>query len=142
MAMLLETGNVRSLVKLLLIAAALIGLGVWLWKQTFGTYHFMAVEDGALYRDGVRDVSELAHACRRADVKTIVMLVDDAEMFQEPFAQEMKFIFHTHLKCVRVPIALGGWPTTEQVRQFLAVATDEKSRPVLVHCARGCGARA
>ena len=34
---------------------------------------------------------------------------------------------------------LGGWPAGDQIKQFLAVATDPARQPVLVHCAAGIG---
>lgn len=129
--------NLHLWLKLLVIAVALIGVGVWLWRQAFGTYHFAAVHDGVLYRDGVRDVSELARACRKAGIKTVVLLIDDAELRKEPFNSELAFLTKNNLKLVRLPIVLGGWPDTPCLRRFLDLANDPQARPVLVHCAQG-----
>jgi protein tyrosine/serine phosphatase len=38
---------------------------------------------------------------------------------------------------VRIPITLGGWPSGDQIRQFLSIAVDPAAQPVLVHCAQG-----
>jgi protein tyrosine/serine phosphatase len=41
------------------------------------------------------------------------------------------------VKFVRVPVKLGGWPTTDDVRKFLEVVEKKENQPVLVHCAQG-----
>jgi len=38
---------------------------------------------------------------------------------------------------VRIPVPLGGWPTDEQVKEFLKIVQDPARQPVLVHCAQG-----
>jgi protein tyrosine/serine phosphatase len=38
---------------------------------------------------------------------------------------------------VRIPVKLGGWPTSEDVQKFLEIAAAKQNQPVLVHCAQG-----
>src|SRR5689334_14233848 len=65
-------------VVLIVILAALAG---WLlWRAKWQTYHFAAVQDGVLYRDGNRGLREFEHAVTRAKIKTVVPLIDDSEL--------------------------------------------------------------
>ncbi|HUB27977.1 MAG TPA: tyrosine-protein phosphatase [Tepidisphaeraceae bacterium] len=122
---------------LLLIAAVAVAAGVWTWRQYFDAYHLATVRQGVLYRDGVRSIGQFAAAMRRVSPKTVVCLVDDQEMAHDPFASELEYCRANHIDLVRIPVPLGGWPTSEQVRQFLAIAADPARQPVLVHCAQG-----
>jgi protein tyrosine phosphatase (PTP) superfamily phosphohydrolase (DUF442 family) len=53
------------------------------------------------------------------------------------FAEEMDWGRRQGIKDVRVPVRLGGWPATQDVRKFLEVVQDQQNQPVLVHCAQG-----
>jgi protein-tyrosine phosphatase len=116
---------------------AAVAVGVWIWWQYFSVYHLARVQDGVLYRDGVRSAREFATALRRVSPKTIVSLVDEREIGQEPFIGEMAICKEKNIDVVRIPVPLGGWPSGEQIRKFLAVVNDPNRRPVLVHCAQG-----
>ena len=117
------------------------GLGaagaVWAWRQYLQTYHLATVRDGVLYRDGVRSLREFRTAVARVHPKTIVSLVDDTEITHEPFTDEMAFCRDHGIDVVRIPIQLGGWPLSEQLKQFLDLAADPQRQPLLVHCAQG-----
>jgi protein-tyrosine phosphatase len=69
--------------------------------------------------------------------KTVVSLVDDSENAREPFAEESALCEENGADLVRIAVPLGGWPTSEQVREFLQIAGDPSRQPVLVHCAQG-----
>ena len=118
----------------LLIVVLAIGL---FWYLRLQTYHFAAVQENVLYRSGNRGIRELASACRKGKIKTIVTLVDDQELSKEPFASEMKFAESCGIKVVRLPIPLGGWPSEDDVKKFLSIAQAKENQPVLVHCAQG-----
>jgi protein tyrosine phosphatase (PTP) superfamily phosphohydrolase (DUF442 family) len=122
---------------ILLIASCALALGLWKWRQYVHVYHLATVRDGILYRDGVRSVVEFEVAVRKASPRTIVSLVDDREIVQEPFVGEMDYCRSKGIEVVRIPIPLGGWPTTGQVQQFLNIVADPARCPVLVHCAQG-----
>jgi protein tyrosine phosphatase (PTP) superfamily phosphohydrolase (DUF442 family) len=122
---------------ILLTVAAVAAGGVWTWRQYFDAYHLATVQDGVLYRDGVRSPGQFAYAVRRVSPKTIVCLVDDREIAREPFISELVYCRQNRIDMVRIPVPLGGWPTGDQVRQFLAIAADPARQPVLVHCAQG-----
>jgi protein tyrosine/serine phosphatase len=83
---------------------------------------------------------EFETAIRKAGVKTVVSLIDDQELAdpRKPmFKQEEEFLAKEGVRLVRIPVKLGGWPTTEDVRKFLEVAQAKENQPVLVHCAQG-----
>jgi protein tyrosine/serine phosphatase len=121
----------------LLAIAVVAAVAGYIWYSGVRTYHFAAVEEGVLYRDGVRSVDELANAVNRAQIATVVSLVDDTEIGQEPFNSELKYCFNSHIRILRVPITRGGWPTNDAIKSFLDTATNPKNKPLLVHCAQG-----
>jgi tyrosine-protein phosphatase SIW14 len=103
-------------------------------------YHFATVQDGVLYRSGNNSLHRLKIALDEGHIHTIVALIDDKE-FADPgkpqFAEEKAYADSHGIKYVRVPVRLGGWPSSEEIRQFLHVAADPANQPVLVHCAQG-----
>lgn len=128
---------VKQLGPIILVAAILGTVGWWVFWTWFDTYHLATVKEGALYRDGVRTLHQFDLAAKRTHVKTIVSLVDDREINQSPFTDEMAYCKAHDIEVVRLPVPLGGWPKPEQISQFLAIATDPGRQPVLVHCAQG-----
>jgi len=123
-----------------LVAVVVMAGGAWGWANYLQTYHLATVQEGVLYRDGNRGIREFATAVRQSKVKTVISLIDDAELAdakKPQFAAEMALCKERGVKVVRVPVKLGGWPTTEDVRTVLNVAADKANQPVLVHCAQG-----
>jgi protein tyrosine/serine phosphatase len=121
-------------------ALVTLGGGVWVWAEYLQTYHYAVVQEGVLYRDGNRGVRELENAFRKAKPKTVVSLIDDRELVdprKPEFADEVKFCEREGVRLVRIPVKLGGWPTTDDVRKFLDVVNAKENQPVLVHCAQG-----
>ncbi len=125
----------------LLSAAALAILlgtaGGFVWCRYLATYHFAEVDKGVLYRCGNQSMREFANGCRRAGVRTVVMLNSSEELKQDPFAGEPEFCKQNGIRFERIPIDPGHRPTTADVRRFLALVAEERNRPVLVHCAQG-----
>ncbi len=121
----------------LVAVVVLVGGGLWLWRQFFGGYHYRAVAQEILYRDGMRDPREFLRACRRGKIKTVVSLIEPGEYATEPLGREEELCRQASVALVRLPIALGGWPTDESLRQFVNMLDDPGKRPVLVHCAQG-----
>jgi len=124
----------------LLVAGVLAVVGFLVWRQWFQTYHLATVQEGVLYRAGNRGLREFANAIRRVKPRTVVCLIDDNELSdarKPQFQQELRFLADRRIAVCRIPIALGGWPTPADVRQFLSVVSDAKNQPVLVHCAQG-----
>jgi len=122
---------------IILVAAILAAAGWWIFWTFFDTYHLATVKDGVLYRDGVRTLHEFNLAARKTHVKTVVSLVDDQEITQPPFTDELAYCKEHGIEVVRLPVPLGGWPRGEQIARFLAIADDPARQPVLVHCAQG-----
>ena len=127
----------KSIGPIILIAIILAAAGWWIFWTFFDTYHLATVKDGVLYRDGVRTLHEFNLAARKTHVKTVVSLVDDQEITQSPFTDELAYCKAHGIDVVRLPVPLGGWPRGEQISRFLAIADDPARQPVLVHCAQG-----
>jgi protein tyrosine phosphatase (PTP) superfamily phosphohydrolase (DUF442 family) len=121
----------------LALAFVLVAAAVFVYFRWLAAYHFATVHSGILYRDGNRSVHEFKSALRKSGCKTVVILVDDEEIKQPIFQKELELCRRNGVEVVRIPIQLGGWPTTEQVEQFLRICDDPSKRPVLVHCAQG-----
>lgn len=116
---------------------ALSGGVAFLFLQT---YHYAVVVPGVLYRDGNRGVREFANACRRSGVHTVVSVVDDHEIAdpaKPQFNAEAAYLQLHGIRQLRIPVPLGGWPTTADVQKFLKIVNDPSDQPVLVHCAQG-----
>jgi protein tyrosine phosphatase (PTP) superfamily phosphohydrolase (DUF442 family) len=121
----------------LVMLAAVTG---WYWWAEVQTYHLLEVSHNILYRDGNRDLREFRHALERTGARTVVSLVDDGEVAdpaKPQFAQEAAYCHEHGIQQVRIPVHRGGWPTSDQIDQFLTVVADPANRPVLVHCAQG-----
>jgi tyrosine-protein phosphatase SIW14 len=120
---------------LLLLCAGLAAGIAYFYR--FDTYHFAEVQRGVLYRDGNRGMREFATACRKAQVRTVIMLVSQEEAARPQFQLENDFCNEKGIGLVHIPVRLGGRPSTQDVRRFLDIATDPKNQPLLVHCAQG-----
>jgi len=123
-----------------LALAALAGGGAWGWAHYVQTYHLATVQEGVLVRDGNRGMREFETAIRKTGAKSVVSLIDDQELAdpkKPQFAREMEICKQQAVKVVRIPVKLGGWPTSEDVRKFLEVVQEKQNQPVLVHCAQG-----
>jgi len=131
-----QTGPAKKWIIFLVFAAA-VAAALWLWMYRLGTYHFAEVEKGVLYRDGNRGLREFKTALRKSNARTIVMLNDDQELQKEPFKTELQYLNDHNIEVIRIPVKLGGYPTTDQVHQFLSVVNDRSKWPILVHCAQG-----
>jgi protein tyrosine phosphatase (PTP) superfamily phosphohydrolase (DUF442 family) len=125
------------LVIAILLAVAAAGLT---WYLRFQTYHLLTVQDGVLYRTGNRSMREFKNSLRASHAKTVVCLVDSNELADPAkpmFAQEKNYLDSNNVRFVHLPVPLGGWPTTDDVRKFLSLVEDKSNQPVLVHCAQG-----
>jgi uncharacterized protein (TIGR01244 family) len=118
----------------------LVAAGALAWFLYFQTYHLLTVQDGVLYRTGNRGMREFKNSLRACHAKTVVCVVDDKELADPDkpmFAQEQQYLQSSGVRFVHLPVRLGGWPTTADVRQFLSIVEDKNNQPVLVHCAQG-----
>ena len=120
---------------LVLIGVAIAAAAVIFWYMR--TYHFREIDPGKLYRDVLRNGTEFANACRKGHIRSIISLVSDEEYTSTRFAPAMAAARARQIRTLRVPIPLGGWPTTDDVQQFLRLATDPANQPAIVHCREG-----
>lgn len=127
----------KNLGPIILAVAILAAVGWWVFWAWFDTYHLATIQDGVLYRDGVRSIHQFDLAVQKTHVKTVVSLVDDQEITQAPFTDELAYCKSHGINVVRLPIPLGGWPKADQISRFLDIASNPANQPVLVHCAQG-----
>ena len=121
------------------LLAILIGLA-FAYFFYFQTYHFAVVQDGVLYRMGMRDTRELQNVLRQVHPKTVVCLVTDKEVQQGEhgdFQGEFAALQKNGITLIRIPMIEDHQPTQAQVDQFLKITTAKQNQPVIVHCAQG-----
>jgi protein tyrosine phosphatase (PTP) superfamily phosphohydrolase (DUF442 family) len=126
---------------IVIVIACVIATAVFLiWRLRFETYHLATVDERALYRDGNRGLVEFRNMMRKVQPRTIVALFDYHELLDKEkpeFGEEIEYLKHQGISLERIPVKLGGWPTSSDVQRFLDIATDKSKQPVLVHCAQG-----
>ena len=106
------------------IVALLIGAGVFVYKTFLETYHLATVQPGVLYRDGCQKPSEFVRAIDKVKPRTVVSLIDDAELVdarKPQFKIEQQLLAERGVRLERIPVKLGGWPSKEDVERFLAI---------------------
>ena len=92
---------------------------------------FIQVDEG-YYRGGQptpEGMRQLAHK----GIKMIISLRQHTRSME----QERRLAESLGMRWVNIPMWYFWWPSDDQVREFLAIATDPASRPVYVHCRRG-----
>src|SRR5688572_26980842 len=117
----------------ILIALFLVGAGFLVWRQFFQTYHLVIVDPGKLYRDGNRSLREFKNTLRKTDPKTVVAIVDRKEYDEPEFVAARELVKSRGLNFRWIPIPAGWYPTADQVREFVAIASDPVNQPVLYH---------
>lgn len=124
----------------LALVALVLAAGGFAWWRWVETYHLKTVREGVLYRDGHQSPREFVNAIGRVKPKTVVCLVDENEV-KDPakpqFQEEVRLLAEKGIKLEHIPVKLGGYPTTDDVRRFLGVVERKENQPVLVHCAQG-----
>jgi protein tyrosine/serine phosphatase len=113
------------------------GVGTWVYLYFFDDYHFAAVREKVLYRDGYKSPRHFNTALTRSQAKSIVTLLDEREMIKEPYNTLGDFIAHSRLKFIHIPVKLGGYPTTDDIQKFLREVENPRRQPMLIHCAQG-----
>jgi protein tyrosine/serine phosphatase len=133
----MQNNSWKKLAVLLAVVLLAPAISVW-WGGR--TYHYASVQDRILYRSGNRGLNEFKNGIRREHIKTVVSVIDDNEL-NDPnkpqFKDEADFLAENKLKQERIPVKLGGWPSSDDVKKFLAIVSVPTNRPVLVHCAQG-----
>ena len=92
---------------------------------------FLQVDEG-LYRGGQPSPAGLRHL-RQLGVQTVISLRHGSRATKE----ERWLVEQLGMRWVNIPMWYGWPPSQRQVDAFLAIATDNASRPVFVHCRRG-----
>ena len=121
------------LAPVLVSVIVLVGVGLLAYFFYFQTYHFVTVDPGKVYRNGHRSMREWKNAMRHAHAKTIVAVIDDEEYNQPEFVDERVYCKANGIDYVWINVKAGTYPKPEQVKQFLAIATDPAKQPVYYH---------
>jgi protein tyrosine phosphatase (PTP) superfamily phosphohydrolase (DUF442 family) len=129
----------RTLGRLLVVLLVALAAGGWyVWHCRLDTYHLATVQAHELYRDGYNSPCQFETALRKVQPRTVVSLVDDAEMADNPqYQAEQEQLAKRGIQLEHIPVTQGGWPTKADVAKFLAVVSDPNNQPVLVHCTKG-----
>lgn len=136
----LQARNRMSPALITILVVLFIGAGVAYWFLRHQTYHLETVTENVLYRDGNRGIREFATMLRKVQPKTVVTLIDEAELVDPTkpmFKAEAELLKEKGIRQVNVIVPLGGYPSTEDVQMFLALVEDKSKQPVVVHCAQG-----
>jgi protein tyrosine phosphatase (PTP) superfamily phosphohydrolase (DUF442 family) len=122
-----------------IVLAALSGLALCAWvtvetrRNRLVWDHFDVVKRGVLYRSGQLNGDQLAAACRRYGIRTVIS-------FQIPGAgvdAERALARRLGVDFMDLPMPGDGFGQERQFREVLKACDDPERRPVLVHCARG-----
>ena len=128
----------RKHLLLAVLVIALVGGGAGIYLEFFRTYHFAVVQDHVLYRDGAHSITEFRNALRKVEPATVVSL-NDADEIADPdkpqFREEEALLSERKINLVRIPVKLGGWPTSADIKSFIATVSLTRNQPTLVHCA-------
>ena len=124
----------RKRARLLAIVALLAILaGFLVWRQWFQTYHLVVVDPGKLYRDGNRSLREFKNTLRKTKPRTVVAVIDQQEYNEPEFVAARELVQSRGMNFHWIAIKAGAYPRPEQVREFLAIASDPAKQPVLYH---------
>jgi protein tyrosine phosphatase (PTP) superfamily phosphohydrolase (DUF442 family) len=122
----------RRLVPLIVILAVAL-TGFLVWRQFFQTYHLVVVDEGKLYRDGNRSLREFKNALRKAKPRTVIAVLDEKEFGEPEFVAARELVKGRGMAYHWIPIPAGWYPTDEQLKEFLKIASDPANQPVLYH---------
>jgi protein tyrosine phosphatase (PTP) superfamily phosphohydrolase (DUF442 family) len=123
----------RKRTTILVVLTLLQLVGFLVWRQYFQTYHLVVVDEGKLYRDGNRSLREFKNTLRKAKPRTVIAVVDEKEFNEPEFVASRELVKSRGLTFHWIPIRAGWYPTAEQVREFLKIASDPANQPVLYH---------
>jgi protein tyrosine phosphatase (PTP) superfamily phosphohydrolase (DUF442 family) len=116
-----------------IVAVFAIVAGFLVWRQWFQTYHLVVVDPGKLYRDGNRSLREFKNTLRKTNPKTVIAVIDQQEYNEPEFVAARELVQSRGIGFHWIPIKAGAYPRPEQVRDFLAIASDPAKQPVLYH---------
>jgi len=121
------------------VSVILAAMVVAYW-QHHHSYHLAVVQDGVLYRDGFKSPAQFVATLENIHPHTVVSLIDPFEAVdpkKPQLAAEAELCAEHRVTLDRIPVRLGGWPTSEDIQSFLKIVSDPQNQPVLVHCAQG-----
>jgi tyrosine-protein phosphatase SIW14 len=133
-----KSKRIRAVVVLVILLGVAVAAAL-VWHNS-RTYHLATVQAGVLYRDGLKSPAQFGATLDRVHPKTVVSLIDANELadpHKPQLAAEAELCSARGVTLDRIPVKLGGWPTSDDVRKFLAIVDDKQNQPVLVHCAQG-----
>lgn len=123
------------LAALLLLLAVAIPFAIRLINAR--EYHYVEVDPGKLYRDGLRNPDQFLRSCSRGKARAVISLVGTDEIGTDRFAPVLDKCRNQGMTTLHVPILLGGFPSSADVQRFLTLASDPANQPAIVHCREG-----
>ena len=127
----------RGLVKLAVILAAGVVVGVLLWQTLFGTFRLVEIEKGFLYSTGLRKVEDVNNAALKTGAKAILLCSDTVELETPLLAASQTYAFHSKMRVEDFRVGPGNWPTSQDIDGALQVISRPSRRPVLIVSADG-----
>lgn len=126
-----------GLIKLAVILAAVVVVGVLFWQHLFGTYRLVEIEKGVVYSTGLRSVEELNNAALSSRARCILLCSDTVELETPLLTASQTYAFHSKLRVEDFRVGPGGWPTSDNIDVALEVIGKQSRRPVLIASADG-----
>lgn len=124
--------RIAAVLLLVAILAAIAG-----WFLDTDEYHFRVVQQGQLYRTGIKDADQFLEACNRSKARTVVTLLTQEELQNTDFKGAIDAAQQHGVKVVFIPVTQGVGPTLDEVYRFVELAANPANRPLLVHCQQG-----
>jgi protein tyrosine/serine phosphatase len=134
-----KSNRARTLAIAIVLLVGVILAALLVWRNSH-TYHLATVQEGVLYRDGLKSRAQFEATLDHVHPKTVVSLIDENELadpHKPQLAAEAELCSAHGVTLDRIPVKLGGWPTSDDIHKFIAIVTDKPNQPVLVHCAQG-----
>lgn len=122
-----------------LIAAVVIGLGIWFYRDFYRMRKFHIVEDGVVFRCATQtgDLSQ-RRLFENTKAKTVVILRTEEEKQKgDWWERESRIAAEYGVELIWLHMDYDKAPTPEQIRRFLEIVDDPARQPVIFHCEVG-----
>ncbi len=119
-----------------LLIANLVVLGIKYGKRYVFIDNFGVVEAGALYRSGQPRPRQIEQMAKKYGIRTVLCL-REVDVPPRIVRQEEEVCRRLGVKLVRFVMPGDGVASFEYLDEAIAILTDPRNQPALVHCARG-----
>jgi tyrosine-protein phosphatase SIW14 len=135
--------HVGNLLGVLIVILLIVAPVVWAGRHLEGMRNFRTVRKGVLYRSGQMSINGLRRIIHDHGIKTVITLRDSYTPGEPPpDRSEEEFVRSMALNYYRIPprqwaTVDGKAPADEGIQKFVAIMSDPRNHPVLVHCFGG-----